>query len=278
MTILAVKKRFSKCCQAPWSMYATLPHMFTGERILPGGKFNVTYQESLFAYDFARQRARGKRVLDVGSGEGYGVAYLAERAAEVVGLDMNQGAITQAQQKYLGSNIRFVTELAEEKFDIVCCFQTIEHVHDQDQFLDQLKQFAKPGGTVLVTTPNKGRFSGFNPYHIRELTPADLQELMQAHFLESRVLGIFGNEAVLQYRNSKQRISNAILKIDVLRAREWLPRPVVLVLYGMGTGIVKTLSRKAEPQADQAVDLESFWVSDKNISQALDLLAVGKVE
>lgn len=245
----------------------------------------MTYQQSLFAYEFARKRAGGKRVLDVGSGEGYGAAYLAEKAAGVVGLDRHAGAIQQAQQKYRGSNIRFVVgmmeetprELMEKKFDIVCCMQTIEHVGDQDLFLEQLKAVAKPGGEVIVTTPNKGRFPEFNPYHIRELTPGELQKLMQAHFAVSRVYGVFGDEAVLRYRNSKQGISNFMLKLDLLRAREWLPRPLVLRLYGLGAGLVKTLSHTAEPQAGETVDLTSFWVSEEDLSQALDLLAVGTV-
>lgn len=257
--------------------------MFTGERILPGGKFNVTYQQSLFAYEFARARSVGKRVLDVGSGEGYGVDYLAEKAAQVVGLDMHAGAVAVAKRKYRRDNIRFMVgkmedplqELTEQKFDVVCSFQTIEHVKNQDEFLEQLKRFTKPGGEIIVTTPNKGRFPGFNPYHIRELTPEDLRELMQAHFFKSRILGVFGNEAVLRYRNAKQEIGDAVLKFDVLRAREWLPRPIVQGLYGLGAGLVKTLSHKAEPEVAEAIDLKSFWIAELHLSQALDLLAVG---
>lgn len=259
--------------------------MFTGERILPKRKFNVTFQQSLFAYEFARRRSVGKRVLDVGSGEGYGTAYLAEKAAEVVGLDMHAGAVAKSREKYSASNIRFVVgkmemppqELVDEKFDMVCCFQTIEHVSNQDLFLEQLKQYAKPGAEVIITTPNKGRFPGFNPYHVRELTPQELVELMRSHFSWSEVWGVFGDEKVLKYRNSKQRISDAILKIDIYSVRELLPRQLVLSLYGLGTGLVKTLSYKAERAAVAAVDLESFWVSRDSLEQSLDLLAVGRV-
>lgn len=260
--------------------------MFTGERILPGGKFNVTYQESLFAYEFARQRAESKRVLDVGSGEGYGVAHMAEKAREVVGLDAYTEAVELARRKYQRQNVVFMAgtldlppaELQRKSFDIVCCFQTIEHVYDQDRFLEQLKAYVRPRGEVIVTTPNKGRFPGFNPYHVRELTPAELSNLMQRHFPRNEMYGVFGNEAVLKYKQAKHRISNLILQFDVLKSREWLPRGVVFGLYTLGAGLVKSLSYKAQPKVVDGVNLSSFWIARDNLSQAMDLLAVGFVD
>lgn len=260
--------------------------MFTGERILPGGKFNVTYQESLFAYEFTGRRAAGKRVLDVGSGEGYGVAYLAERADRVVGLDPHRETVEAAAAKYARPNIQFVhgtldrpaAEIAGESFEIVCCFQTIEHVWQQDEFLERLKRLATPGGEVIITTPNKGRFPGFNPYHVRELTADELTVLMARHFRHFRVRGVFGSETVLQYKQAKQKISNAVLRLDVLRAREWLPHGVVVGLYTVGAGMVKSLSYHTKPQIVKAVSLQDFWVADEPLNNALDLLAVGVVE
>lgn len=245
----------------------------------------MTYQESLFAYDFARQRAVGKRVLDVGSGEGYGAAYVAERAKEIIGLDPHRGIIERARRQYRSSNIQFITgtleappaALAEQRFDLVCCFQTIEHVSNQGAFLEQLKSFANAGGEVIITTPNKGRFPGFNPYHVKELTLHDLTQLMQAHFQRFSVKGIFGDEDVLAYRNSKQRVSDTVLALDVLKAREWLPRFLVRSLYVVGSGLVKSLSYRQQPLAVAAVSLKNFWVSGEDLPNALDLLAVGEI-
>ncbi len=259
--------------------------MFTGERIVEGGKFNVTYQQSLFAYEWVRQQARGKRVLDVGSGDGYGSAYLAEAAAEVVGLDLHAGAVAEANRKYRRPNLHFVQGTTEEEvagvqrgsFDIVCCFQTIEHLADQDGLLEQLKQFAKQGGQVFVTTPNKGRFPGFNPYHIRELSVSDMQQLMKAHFDQWKVYGVFGDEKVLAYRMGKQRVSDWILRLDILHAREWLPRLIVVALYALATGIIKSLSYHRESGAADAVGLSSFTLREDNLKDSLDLLAVATV-
>lgn len=278
--------RFSRRCRVSLSICGTLPHMFTGERIVPGGKYHVTYQQSLFAYEFARQRAKRKRVLDVGSGEGYGVNHLVSVASRVVGFDAHGGTIETAQKKYRRANLAFVVgtledppqEIAGQQFDIVCCFQTIEHVADQDSFLEQVKAFVSRGGMVMVTTPNKDRFSGFNPYHVKELTPPELADLMYRHFKKVELYGIFGNEAVVRYREVEQRVSDAILRLDVLKTRYWLPRPIVLGLYALGAGLVKLLSLKAAPHLADEVTLSSFWVDRKNLSSALDLLAVGEVE
>ncbi|MEK7557317.1 MAG: class I SAM-dependent methyltransferase [Patescibacteria group bacterium] len=257
--------------------------MFTGERILPGGKFNVTYQESLFAYDFARQRAAGKCVLDVGSGEGYGAAYVAQQAQEVVALDPHTGTVQEAKQKYRATNLSFFSgtldsppsEIKEKQFDVVCCFQTVEHVQDQDQFLQQLKAQAASGGEVIITTPNAERFPGFNPYHIKELTPAQLTDLVKRHFSRFELYGVFGNEGVLRYKRAKQHFNDMMLRADFLRAREWLPRPLVFGLYTLGAGAIKSLSYRAEKAHVDEVTLSSFWVGKDRLEEALDLLVIG---
>lgn len=246
----------------------------------------MTYQESLFAYEFTRQRAAGKRVLDVGSGEGYGVAYLSKHAGSVVGLDAHRATVKTAAAKYTRPNVRFVhgtltdlpPEIHRRSFDVVCCFQTIEHVRAQDEFLERLKALARPGGEVIITTPNKGRFPGFNPYHIQELSADELAVLMARHFRQFSVAGVFGSTAVLQYKQAKQKISNAMLRLDILKTREWLPRSLVLGLYTVGAGMVKSLSYRAKPRVVSGVSLQDFWVADGPLADALDLLAVGVVD
>src|SRR5947208_13894104 len=77
---------------------------FDGARFVPGAGVEITYHHWL-RYFFALQFAHDKRVLDVGSGEGYGAAYLASRAANVDAFDSSAEAVRHAAGAY-GDNPR----------------------------------------------------------------------------------------------------------------------------------------------------------------------------
>ena len=72
---------------------------FTGERFVPSVK-GLMKLEHLQRYALCRQLVRGRRVLDIASGEGYGAAMLAATAARVVGIDLDPGAVRHARDTY----------------------------------------------------------------------------------------------------------------------------------------------------------------------------------
>src|SRR5512132_1491659 len=72
---------------------------FTGERFVPGAAGEIWY-EHWHRYHFAAPLARGKRVLDVACGEGYGSALLARTATSVVGVDVSFEAVAHARRAY----------------------------------------------------------------------------------------------------------------------------------------------------------------------------------
>ena len=103
------------------------------------------------------------RALDVGCGSGVVAGYLADfPVREVVGVDGNQAAIEFARQQFQAPNLRFVKCLADELylpdgyFDVACCMELLEHLHwDQGRsLLRRLYRLVKPGGRMLITTPN----------------------------------------------------------------------------------------------------------------------------
>src|SRR6185295_4477698 len=153
---------------------------WTGERYLPWIRNATLAYEHLHRYAFAAQFAKDKKVLDLGSGEGYGADILAQTAASVVGLDIDDKAIQHAAAKYRKANLRFDTgsffhvPISNDcSFDLVVCFEAIEHVMDHDQLLSEVKRLLKPDGLFMVSTPSKTAYhkeSGeINPYHVNEL-------------------------------------------------------------------------------------------------------------
>jgi 2-polyprenyl-3-methyl-5-hydroxy-6-metoxy-1,4-benzoquinol methylase len=72
---------------------------FTGERFIPGTRGEI-WIEHWHRYHFAARWVKGKRVLDLACGEGYGSALLARHAESITGVDVSQQAIDHAQRAY----------------------------------------------------------------------------------------------------------------------------------------------------------------------------------
>jgi 2-polyprenyl-3-methyl-5-hydroxy-6-metoxy-1,4-benzoquinol methylase len=111
------------------------------------------------------------RVLEVASGGGFTAACLYEDGREIVANDLRpEGADLDAWTT--GERVRFEAgnffELDPERlgvFDLVLACEVIEHVAHGDQMLAHLRRFLRPGGTLLLTTPNGAYFRSKLPTH-----------------------------------------------------------------------------------------------------------------
>src|SRR5437763_440995 len=135
---------------------------WTGERYLPWVKNATISYEHLHRYAFAARFARDKHVLDLGSGEGYGANILARTAISVVGVDIDENSVAHASSVYRGKNLKFVVGSFakvpirnDHSFDLIVCFEAIEHVENHDELLTEVKRLLKPDGLFIVSTPNK---------------------------------------------------------------------------------------------------------------------------
>src|SRR5437588_11224917 len=81
---------------------------FTGERCIPWAQEPRTVYEHMHRYLWVAGIVRGRRVLEVGSGEGFGAAILALAGAEVVGIDIDERTVEHSQVNYgrLGVSFR----------------------------------------------------------------------------------------------------------------------------------------------------------------------------
>ncbi len=155
---------------------------FTGERVIPGQVDLDLWNEHFSRYLFAARLSRGKRVVDIGCGAGYGAAELARSAASVIGIDNSCEAIRYATAHYPAANVRFLCgsgtalPLPDASVDLVVAFEMIEHLPDWRRLLAEARRVLAPGGEFIVSTPNKlfyeesRKLSGPNPYHVHEFT------------------------------------------------------------------------------------------------------------
>lgn len=162
----------------------------TGERMIPEfQKGELGYFEHLSRYLFAAQFVKGKSVLDVACGVGYGTFLLAkEGAKEVVGMDISSEAIDYAQKKYRKENVAFFRADAEkmpfkkEQFDVVVSFETIEHLKNQLAFMQEIKRVLKREGLLIISTPNTLVYPKGSIFHLKEFTLLGFRKLLLKYF------------------------------------------------------------------------------------------------
>jgi 2-polyprenyl-3-methyl-5-hydroxy-6-metoxy-1,4-benzoquinol methylase len=178
------------------------PLPLTGERTLPDvPEENYWYRRHLVVYEWIAERVRGKRVVDMACGEGYGSDVLARTAAGVVGVDANPEAHEHARLRYVRPNLRFERDLVESfsepGSDAVVFLQTIEHVQDPGAVLEHFKSLMGEGGTAYLSTPNlltlapPGAEKSDNPWHVKEYRAEEFRALCLGHFERVELLGLF---------------------------------------------------------------------------------------
>jgi O-antigen biosynthesis protein len=172
------------------------------ERAVPWGDPGL-FSWHLAKYKFAIPFVMSKRVLDVGSGEGYGAALLAEHAHEVLGIDYSPEAVRHARRKYMRDNLQFrvMDAMALDpgigEFDVVTCFEVIEHVEDHNALLSGVAGLLTSDGLLLLSTPNRTVDQLFESvsrrehyeYHINMLTPRELRTRARPYFTDIKLYG-----------------------------------------------------------------------------------------
>ncbi|MBV8834528.1 MAG: class I SAM-dependent methyltransferase, partial [Acidobacteriaceae bacterium] len=128
-----------------WLKKPSTPLPFTGERFTSAESGQIEI-EHVHRYVLARHFCRGKDVLDIASGEGYGSALLAQVARSVIGVDVADEAIAHAAHNYGCERLSFrlgaaeQLPLADASVDVVVSFETLEHFYAHGQFLAEIRR------------------------------------------------------------------------------------------------------------------------------------------
>jgi SAM-dependent methyltransferase len=132
----------------------------------------------------------GKSLLDVGSGYGFFLDKLRNSGARrTAGVELSQ-----AQRKYSVDELRLEThgqldELSkDDQFDVITIFEVIEHIPTPHEFIQDVCEHLKPGGSLIVGTDNfvsdvvtalGERFPKWIPHeHVSFFTPKTLREML----------------------------------------------------------------------------------------------------
>lgn len=135
----------------------------------------VVIREHLIRYVLAMDSIVGKDVLDIACGTGYGMYLMSFLAKSVSGYDYSPEAIEEAKTyPYKCDSCLEIRNLEEDKplinhkheqFDVVTCFETIEHISNPEILLKNIQAVTKPGGVIYISTPNDINHTDDNKWH-----------------------------------------------------------------------------------------------------------------
>lgn len=160
------------------------------ERWINGFIGVVTEKEHLDRYLFAKNLVEGKRVLDMACGSGLGSFLLATKgnAKEVIGVDLDADSIRYGKYRYPATNVsRIAADATTFKddglFDVIISFETIEHISNFEDFLENVSSNLKKDGTLIISTPTNEKTTDKvpNPYHVIEWSFKDFHQLIKKH-------------------------------------------------------------------------------------------------
>ena len=195
---LALNEKFKEyaglLCTATGSDFLGFMH----ERFVPGTWNKIAEYEHIPRYVMVQKLAEGLKVLDFGCGTGYGSAMLVKEAEFVVGVDISEDALQWARHHHRNQHLRFERRddlgagLSDNSFDLVTCFEMIEHVSQQAQAL-VIKNFRRILGTkgkLVISTPNPEVTENYgeNPYHLHEMKEEEFVGLLKLHFKHVQIL------------------------------------------------------------------------------------------
>jgi 2-polyprenyl-3-methyl-5-hydroxy-6-metoxy-1,4-benzoquinol methylase len=165
--------------------------------------------EHLARYEWASALAPARRVLDAGCGTGYGSRILSTAGARhVLGADI-AAAVVEAARAHESDCLEFAQAdiarlpYADGSFDLITCFEVIEHVPEPGAVLAELARVLAPGGVLAISSPNADRYPQGNPHHLREFTTGEFEALLQEVFSAVRLLAQhqWVSSAVLEQRD-----------------------------------------------------------------------------
>jgi SAM-dependent methyltransferase len=241
------------------------PHLpLTGERTVPDVPCeNYWFRRHEAAYLELLPYCCDAVVLEAGCGEGYGADLLVQVARRVIALDYDEPTVRHVGHTYprvraVHGNLNALP-LGRSTVDVIASLQVIEHLWDQRRFLAECVRVLRPGGLLLITTPNRitfspGRDTPLNPFHTREFSATELAGLLRDAGLQ--VMRMAGVHHGPRLRELDGRHGGSIVDAQLELAMSGSAWPSALL-------------------ADvAAVATADFAVHEADVDSSLDLLAV----
>lgn len=243
---------------------------------------NVTVKRCFYAYEFAEEYIKGKKVADIGCGTGYGTVHMSQFAETATGVDYSAETVAQNKKDNATiANLDFITckvppiDLPDASFDVVTAFQFIEHLEDPMGFIKEAKRILKPDGVFLCTTVNAKMSLARNPYHVFEYTFDAMETDFRKVFDNVEMIGLQGNERVNAYYKDNAKWVKSVLKWDVFGLHKILPSKLLALPYNFLTSMMRqNLMEKNDVTTD--ISTKDFHLQKDNLDKTWDIFVIAK--
>ena len=226
---------------------------FTGEYFIPGKSGERIEADHLERYRFACKFAKGKSVLDIACGVGYsGPLFIEAGAINYYGVDINEKLIEYAKNNYSSEHINYFvgnicTFTNNKMFDLITCYETIEHINSYETAIKNLYSLLNAGGNLLISSPNRTVTSPncntladkpSNEFHTQEFIPEELLSILNKNGFTAGRDNLYGQRQRKKvYRNRYYRkiiytlFGNPDIKTspEVTKVVDKIPRYFVIV-------------------------------------------------
>lgn len=232
----------------------------SAERISREASDNFVFQRSLLAYHHAASLISGD-VLEIGTGTGYGVEVLAPSAERFVSIDKHRSESFKSIE-----NVEYLTmkvpplDFDNALFDYVVSFQVIEHIKDDVAFVSEVARTLRPGGKLILTTPNAPMSLTRNPWHVREYNADALANLLSCSFAKVEMFGVFGNEQVMEYYAKNRDSVHRIMRFDVLDLQHRLPRWMLQLPYDVMNRLNRRRLLKKNRELTSSIAMQDYSI------------------
>lgn len=223
------------------------------------------FWDHVVRYWWAAKQAKDLDVLDCGCGKGYGAFILSQFAKTVTAVDLNEHSLKIAKKSFADflpeeklnffkQDIFKLNELGK-KFDLIVAFEVIEHIPPEttDEFLLSLENVLKPGGTLLISTPNhdvvmRSRVS-VPSFHINNFKAIELRNVLSKHFFHVEMLGQF---------KKRKFLNHLFFSLDFFNLRHTLKNWNRPHLRTVANDILETGEELDEKESDQLLKADDF--------------------
>lgn len=225
---------------------------------------NYVFQRSMLAYCKAAEIISGD-VLEIGTGSGYGVEIIAPHAKTFTTIDKTtppDGVIPEdGNVRFMEMTVPPLAGLESESFDFVISFQVIEHIKEDVDAIKEIHRVLRPGGQLIISTPNRPMSLTRNPWHVREYTAEEFGSLISCFFGSVSALGVFGNDKVAEYYEKNRKSVRAIARYDILNLQKNLPRWMLQIPYDILNRLNRRKLLKQNNDLTSSIAMSDYYLA-----------------
>ena len=238
---------------------------------------NVIFQRHLIAYKESAKLISGT-VLEIGSGEGYGITELALKSEKYIAIDkfvpsISQNLKNENNVEFIQMNVPPLNKIADNSVDFVVSFQVIEHIQNDEKFVEEIFRVLKKDGKMILTTPNILMSLSRNPWHFREYNPFEMNEILKTSFTNIEVKGVFGNEKVMDYYNVNKKSVERIRKWDIFNLENNMPKWLIKIPYDILNRFNRHKLQDNNQQLVDEVKHSDYFICDVS-NECLDFFCI----